>query len=187
MTRTFCVFGFPGTYTHMAFHLWIFQKCTRRGWPFTFRCTSFHFHQISGSAISHHRGPISPHEPQQTWGGSGHLGAPQADRVRRGRSAAKKLVGHGIGAPLGWVREPNSKRGVFFCVWDSWNVWNFCTEVGGTSNFWIFWTFRYWVSLIDVDFQWFSWFWGNRITGLTRRKNTMAITVRVSSDFPIIQ
>ena len=114
MTRTFCVFGFPGTYTHMAFHLWIFQKCTRRGWPFTFRCTSFHFHQISGSAISHHRGPISPHEPQQTWGVRGHLGAPQADRVRRGRSAAKKLVGHGIGAPLGWVREPNSKRGVFF-------------------------------------------------------------------------
>lgn len=49
-------------------------------------------------------------------GGSGHLGAPQADRVRRGRSAAKKLVGHGIGAPLGWVREPNSKRGVLFFV-----------------------------------------------------------------------
>ena len=77
MTRTFCVFGFPGTYTHMAFHLWIFQKCTRRGWPFTFRCTSFHFHQISGSAISHHRGPISPHEPQQTWGVRGTSGHPK--------------------------------------------------------------------------------------------------------------
>ena len=86
-------------YTHIHIHTWL-STC---GFSKNAHGEAEHSHSDA------HLKPFS----SDFWKCSSIIGAPNIPPyppLNRGRSAAKKLVGHGIGAPLGWVRAPHSNR-----------------------------------------------------------------------------